>query len=126
MGLDMRKPVFGHLRSLISTFVIHILESTISKLARSEFSFFQLISVAEQAGLNFTLSETPNLTLSETPKTGFDMTRPKWAGQTEIAKLTGHTHCTIPKNLPILYPPSSFLSSATFLATNKRCPSSYK
>ena len=52
-GLDARKPVFGgggangtgadqpaHPRSLISAFVIHALESTISKLATSEISFF--------------------------------------------------------------------------------------
>ena len=52
MGLDARKPVFGgfvnntgadqpaHPRSLISAFVIRVLESTISKLATSEISFF--------------------------------------------------------------------------------------
>ena len=47
IGLDVRKPVFGLvnikgsdqpalLRRLISAFVIHLLESTISKLASSE------------------------------------------------------------------------------------------
>ena len=52
MGLDARKPVFGgfanntdadqpaHPRSLISPFVIRILESTKSKLATSEISVF--------------------------------------------------------------------------------------
>ena len=69
MGLDARKPVFGgfanntdqpaHPCSLISAFVIRLLES-ISRLAMSEISSF---SVAGQAGLN--------LTLSETLKTGF-------------------------------------------------------
>ena len=59
----------AHPRSLISTFVIHFLESTISKLATSEISIFQLVPVAEQAGLN--------LTLSETPKTGFLTSRPR-------------------------------------------------
>ena len=81
MGLDARKPDFGgkfaknkdadqpaHSRSLISACVIRVLESTISKLATSEISFFRLVSVAEQAGLN--------LTLSETPKTDFVATRP--------------------------------------------------
>ena len=38
MGLDARKPVFGSLRNLISAFVIRFLESTISKLAKSEIS----------------------------------------------------------------------------------------
>ena len=59
----------AHLHSLISAFVIHVLESTISKLTTSEISFFYLVSVAEQAGLN--------LTLSETPRTGFVAMRPK-------------------------------------------------
>ena len=57
LGLDVRKPVLGggggggvvnntgtdqpaHLRSLISAFVNPVLESTISKLATSEISFF--------------------------------------------------------------------------------------
>ena len=57
---------------LIRTFVIRILESTISKLATSEISFFQLALVAEQADLN--------LTLLETSKTGFVPTRPKCCG----------------------------------------------
>ena len=55
----------GHPRSLISAFVIPFLESIISRLALSEISIFY---VAEHAGLN--------LTLSETPKTGFVTTRP--------------------------------------------------
>ena len=58
----------AHSRSLIIACVIRVLESTISKLATSEISFFQLVSVAEQAG--------SNLTLSETPKTGFVASRP--------------------------------------------------
>ena len=60
-----------HQCSLISAFVISVLESTISKLATSEISFSLLVSVAEQAGLN--------LTLSETPKTGFVASRPKYS-----------------------------------------------
>ena len=53
--------------SLISAFVIRFLENTIYNLATSKISIFQQVSVAEQAGLN--------LTLSETPKTGFVATR---------------------------------------------------
>ena len=44
-----------HSRSLISAFVISVLASTISTLATSKISFFWLVSVAEQAGLNLTL-----------------------------------------------------------------------
>ena len=49
MGLDVKKPVFGGLRttkaqtrlhSLISTFVIPLLESIISRLATSDISIF--------------------------------------------------------------------------------------
>ena len=42
-GLDVRKPVFGCLRSTkaqTSAFVIHVLESIISKLATGEISDF--------------------------------------------------------------------------------------
>ena len=58
----------AHSRSLISAFVIRLLESIISKLAASEILIFLLVSVAEQAGLN--------LTFSENPKTGFLATMP--------------------------------------------------
>ena len=58
----------GHLRSLISAFFTYVLEGNISKLATSEISIFYLVSVAEQAGLN--------LTLSVNRKTGFVATRP--------------------------------------------------
>ena len=60
----------AHLYSLISNFVIHLLESIISKLATSEISFFGVVSVAEQAGLG--------MTILETPKTGF--LAPSWMG----------------------------------------------
>ena len=53
----------------------YFLESIISNLVKSEISTFQLVSVAEQAGLN--------LALSETPKTGFLATRPKWDMSTD-------------------------------------------
>ena len=73
MGIGARKPVFGgwgvannkdadhptHPRSRISAFVIRLLVRIISKPATSEISFLELVPVAEQAGLNFTLSETP-------------------------------------------------------------------
>ena len=64
MGLNARKPVFGefannkgadqpaHRSSLISAFVISLLESIISRLATSEIS--KLVPVPEQAGLNTT------------------------------------------------------------------------
>ena len=58
----------AHPRSQISAFVIRFLESIVRKLASGEISLFQLVSVAEEAGLN--------LALSETPKTGFLATRP--------------------------------------------------
>ena len=82
MGLEAIKPVFRGLRTTqaqsslriravwSATLLFRVLESAISKLATSEISFFYLVSVAEQAGLN--------LTLSETPKTGFVATRPIW------------------------------------------------
>ena len=50
-----------HTRSLISAFVFRLLESIISRLATSEFSNFQLVSIAEQAGLSLALSETPKI-----------------------------------------------------------------
>ena len=42
----------AHLRKLISSFIILLLESIISRLAMSELSIFELVSVAGQAGLN--------------------------------------------------------------------------
>ena len=79
MGLVARKPVFwdlpttkaqtpAHTRSLVIAFVIRLMESIISRLATSKISIFWLVSVAVQAGLN--------ITLSETPKTAFVATRP--------------------------------------------------
>ena len=79
MGIDARKPVFGsltnnkgadqpsYLRSLISAIFICLLESLISKIAISEISIFELVSV-HVADLN--------LASSETPKTGFVASRP--------------------------------------------------
>ena len=60
----------AHPRSLISAFVIRCLESIISRLATSVISIYLLVSVAWQAGLN--------LTLSETPKTDFVSSRPNY------------------------------------------------
>ena len=75
----MRKPVWGfannkgadqpaHPRSMISTFVICLLKSIISRLATSEISLLYLVSVAEETSLS--------LALLETPKTGFLTSRP--------------------------------------------------
>ena len=64
MGLDVRKPVFGGLRTakaqtsrLISAFVIRFLESIIYRLDTSQIKSFYLVSVAEEAGLNLTFPE---------------------------------------------------------------------
>ena len=54
--------------SLISTFVIRLLKSIISRPATNEISIFQLVFVAEQACLN--------LTSLKTLKTGFLALRP--------------------------------------------------
>ena len=62
------QPVHLHLRSLISAFVIHLLESIISKLATCKVSIFQLVSVAEQTVLS--------LTRLESRKTDFPASRP--------------------------------------------------
>ena len=47
----------AHPRSLISAFVIRILESMICKLATGEISIFYLVCVAEETGLKLALSE---------------------------------------------------------------------
>ena len=62
-GVD--QPV--HLCSLISTFVVHCLHSIIPLVSITKISSFYLASVAAQAGLC--------LTWSQTPKTGFLVTR---------------------------------------------------
>ena len=56
-------------RSLISAFVIRILESIISGLAKREILIFYLVAVADETGLS--------LILLETQKTGFVATKPK-------------------------------------------------
>ena len=58
----------AHRCSLISAFVIRLLESIISRLATSKILIFLLVSVAEETGLS--------LALSETLKTGFSASRP--------------------------------------------------
>ena len=58
-------------RSLISAFVIPLLEYFISRLATSK--IFQLVCVAEETALSFALSETP--------KTGFLAMRPIWTSK---------------------------------------------
>ena len=58
----------ARLRSLISAFVIRLLESIISRFATSKLSSFKVVSVAEETDLN--------LDVSKTPKTGFVAPRP--------------------------------------------------
>ena len=58
----------GHLHSLISTFLIRLLENIINELASREISIFLLVSVAEQAGLNLALWETPEIFFEPLPK----------------------------------------------------------
>ena len=53
----------AHPRSLISTFVVRSIDSIIPQVYKSEISSLYLASVAAQAGLC--------LTWSQTPKTGF-------------------------------------------------------
>ena len=48
----------AHMRRLISTFVIPLLETIIPKLATNKISIFLLVSAAEQTGLSPVLSET--------------------------------------------------------------------
>ena len=81
----------GGCEQLISAFVIRFLKG-ISKLASREISIFYLVSVAEQAGLE--------LTLSEIPKTGFGASRP--ICNKPSAKMRA-TLCTL---LPICLRPS--------------------
>ena len=57
----------AHQRSLISTFFVRCLDSMIPLVSISEIASLYLASVAEQAGLR--------LTCSQTPKPGFLMTR---------------------------------------------------
>ena len=58
----------AHRRGLISAFGIRFMESIISKLATSEISMVQLVSVYVETGLS--------LALWETPKTDFLASRP--------------------------------------------------
>ena len=54
----------GQMSSLIRAFIFCLLESIMSRLASSEISIFQLVSVAEQANLNLTLLKTPRQVFS--------------------------------------------------------------
>ena len=54
----------AHPRSLISAFVICLLESIIARLATSLISVSLLVFEAKQAGLNLTLSEIPKASFS--------------------------------------------------------------
>ena len=79
MGLDAREPVFGDLKPKQAQTSVRICaywsapslfadwKVSLSKLASSKISIFQLVSEAEETGLN--------LALSGTPKTGCLATR---------------------------------------------------
>ena len=53
-----------HPRSLISTFVVRCLDSTIPLVVIFQISRLQLASIAEQVGLNLTWSKIPEDTFS--------------------------------------------------------------
>ena len=86
----MRKPVLpyannkgadqpAHPRSLISAFVVRCLDSIIPLVSISEISSLYLASVAAQAGLS--------LTWSQTPSTGFLVTRPILGRNTLVSRI---------------------------------------
>ena len=54
----------AHSRSLISAFVVRCLDSVMSLVSVTKISNLMLASVAEQAGLSLTWSETPEDTFS--------------------------------------------------------------
>ena len=54
----------AHLLSLISAVVVHCLDSVMSLVSVTKISSLMLASVAEQASLNLTWSETPEDTFS--------------------------------------------------------------
>ena len=54
----------SHLRSLIRTFIIHLLEIIISEFSTNRNSSFLLVIVAEQAGLSLTWLENPKTIFS--------------------------------------------------------------
>ena len=54
----------AHPRSLISAFVVHCLDSMMSLVSVTKISNLMLASVAEQASLSLTWSETPEDTFS--------------------------------------------------------------
>ena len=64
MSRAMKKRVLCHSRSLISAFVVRCLDSVMSLVSVSEISSLMLASVAEQASLSLTWSETPEDTFS--------------------------------------------------------------
>ena len=64
----------AHLCSLISAFVIPLLECIQSRHTTSEISYFRLVSVAEQAALNLTFSEPPVFSRQEP----YNINKRKW------------------------------------------------
>ena len=78
----------AHPHRLISAFVIRFLESIISRLATREISIFWLVSVVEETGLSFGLSETP--------KTAFVASRPKCVLLSHLRHKVIHTKTATP------------------------------
>ena len=60
MGFVARKPVFRCLRTTQVQTSLRIIICIICKLATGEISFFQLVSVAEETGLELVLLEAPD------------------------------------------------------------------
>ena len=61
---QQRRRSAAHPRSLISSLVIHCLDSVMSLVSATKISSLMLASVAEQASLSLTWSETPVDTFS--------------------------------------------------------------
>ena len=61
----------AHLRSLISTFVVRCRDSVMSLVSVTKISSLMLASVAEQASLSLTWSETPEDTVSRDEAHGY-------------------------------------------------------
>ena len=84
----------AHPRSLISTFVVHCLDSVVSLVPVTKISSLMLASVAEQASLSLTWSETPEDTFSHdeahmycnTPLSSIDqiVRNPRWPNVIQV------------------------------------------
>ena len=100
----------AHLRSLISAFVIHWLESIISRLATSEITIFYLVSVYEQAGSNLTLSETLKTGLHDSTNY-MSIAGPAAPWLEKILKISARSTCPycVPKSNNLHWKQSKFL-----------------